>query len=77
MPEAKGAPETKPRLVVELSRTAGARLDELVALEELNKTTIVNRALNVYYMLRIAESQGGEVSFTESKGAEPKHIRFV
>lgn len=70
-------PEPRPRLVVELSRQAHANLEELVAREELNKTTIVNRALNVYYMLRMAEFNGGEISFTESEDGTTKHIRFI
>jgi hypothetical protein len=69
--------EPKPRLVVELNRTAAARLDALVELEELNKTSVVNRALNVYYMLRMAEKNGGEVTITESESAPARRVLFV
>jgi hypothetical protein len=79
--ESEGAPvrraESRSRLVVELTRATSAELDDLVELEELNKTTIVNRALQVYAFLRKAEREGGQVLLLEAGDATPQRIRFL
>jgi hypothetical protein len=67
----------QPRLVVELSQRSAAALDELVELEELNKTTIVNRAIQMYSILRRAEADGGQVLIAEGPDGEPQRIRFI
>lgn len=69
--------EPRPRLVVELTRATGAQLDELVELEELNKTTIVNRALQVYAFLRKAERDGGQLLLLDAGETTPQRIRFL
>jgi hypothetical protein len=76
-PTGRRAAESKPRLVVELSQRAAAMLDDLVELEELNKTTVVNRAIQVYGMLRKAEASGGTVLLAEREGDELARVRFI
>jgi hypothetical protein len=66
-----------PRLVVELNQKSAALLDELVELEELNKTTVVNRAIQVYAILRKAEEAGGQVLISEDGDSEPHRVRFI
>lgn len=61
-------PEPNRRLVVELTRTSAADLARFVEEEEVNKTTIVNRALAVYAAFRKAENEGGKVLIRESSG---------
>lgn len=70
-------PESRARLVVELSKTSASLLEDLVDLEELNKTTVVNRAIQVYALLRKAEAAGGQVLLVESDSAAPQRIRFL
>jgi hypothetical protein len=70
-------PESRARLVVELTRATSVELDDLVELEELNKTTIVNRALQVYAFLRKAEREGAQVLLMEAGDATPQRIRFL
>lgn len=69
--------EPRPRLVVELTRATGAQLDELVEIEELNKTTIVNRALQVYAFLRKAEREGGQLLLLDAGDSTPQRLRFL
>jgi hypothetical protein len=69
--------EPRARLVVELNRATAAELDDLVELEELNKTTIVNKALQVYAILRKAERDGGKILLVEAAGAAPERLRFL
>lgn len=69
--------ERRQRLVVELSTIAAEGLQYLTDLEELNKTTIVNRALQVYAILRRAEAQGGQILIQESKDGPTQRVRFL
>jgi len=70
-------PDERTRLVVELSPTAAAMLNELCDLEHLNKTTVVNRAIQVYHALRMAEAEGGQVLMSDSEGAPLQRVRFI
>jgi hypothetical protein len=64
--------------VVELSRRNAADLAWLVETEELNKTTIVNRAISVYKMLIEAQEQGRRllIDDPDEKGVAER-IRIV
>jgi hypothetical protein len=62
---------------VELSPRTAALLDELVELDQLNKTTVVNRAIQVYSILRNAEANDGEILIREKAGAELQRTRFL
>lgn len=55
------APEVAKRLVVDLTRRAAGDLGWLVDAEELNKTTIVNRAIQVYKMILEAQQSGQQI----------------
>jgi hypothetical protein len=70
-------PDERTRLVVELSPMAAAMLNELCDLEHLNKTTVVNRAIQVYHLLRMAEAAGGQVLLSESKDGSLQRVRFI
>lgn len=70
-------PEPRARLVVELTRATSSELDDLVEFEELNKTTIVNRALQMYAFLRKAERDGGQILLLDAGAAAPQRIRFL
>ncbi|HST80868.1 MAG TPA: hypothetical protein VLL08_03890 [Kineosporiaceae bacterium] len=80
-PNGEAAPTRRPdgrtRLVVELNRATAADLDDLVALEDLNKTTLVNRALQMYAILRKAERDGGQILIQEAGESAPQRIRFL
>jgi hypothetical protein len=69
--------ESRSRLVVELTRATTVELDDLVEIEELNKTTIVNRALQMYAFLRKAERDGGQILLLEAGESAPQRIRFL
>lgn len=53
------------RLVVELNRRSVADLQAQVDAEELTKTTIVNRAIQVY---RLVMSHGGRLAVEKNDG---------
>lgn len=80
-PAAAAEPERaghgRQRLVVELNRETAAELEALVETEGYNKTSIVNRALQMYAFLRRVERDGGQVSIRESAGAAPERIHFL
>jgi hypothetical protein len=78
-PATDAAPRTpnRSRLVVELNRATAADLDELVELEELNKTTITNRALQLYAMLRKVQRDGGQILLQDAGAKEPERIHFL
>jgi hypothetical protein len=61
----------------ELTRATAAELDDLVELEELNKTTIVNRALQVYAFLRKAERDGAQILLAEADAPTPQRLHFL
>src|SRR4051812_38629041 len=50
---------TGSRLVAELNRRASEDLDYLTELEELNRTIVVNRAIQIYAMLRRCHGESG------------------
>jgi hypothetical protein len=49
------------RLVVELGAQAAADLAALVETEDLNKTTLVNKAIQLYAIIRKQEREGKSV----------------
>ena len=65
------------RLVVELNSYSSKDLAELVELEELNKTTIVNRALQLYAMMRRTELGGGRIYIQDSEADELQRLRII
>ncbi|WP_199423075.1 hypothetical protein [Actinotalea solisilvae] len=65
-----GAAEAPRRLVVELNRRAATDLAWLVESEEVNKTTVVNRALQVYRLLVEAQRNGGSVTLLDPAHGE-------
>jgi hypothetical protein len=63
------------RLVVELGRRAASDLAWLVAEEDVNKTTAVNRAVQVYRLLVEAQRNGGSVMVSDPvRGDSIMHI---
>jgi len=56
------------RLVVELSRRTAADLAWLVEEEEMNKTTIVNRAVQIYHMIVEAQRNGRGLCLEDAEG---------
>jgi hypothetical protein len=69
--------EDRSRLVVELSSTTAEMLNELCDIERLNKTTVVNRAIQVYHLLRMAQASGGQVQMSDSKDGELQRVHFI
>jgi hypothetical protein len=69
--------EGKQRLVVELSAANAAELQTLTEREGLNKTMIVNRALQLYALLSKVQEDGGEILLKEPHDAVPQRIRFL
>lgn len=68
-------PVTSQRLVVELGRRATTDLAWLVDEEEINKTTVVNRALQVYRIIKETERNGGQVKISDPvRGEAILHI---
>lgn len=60
--------EPKRRLVVELSKRTAVALAKLSEREQLNKTTIVNRAIQVYELVTDTQESGGVVLFEDRNG---------
>jgi hypothetical protein len=60
-PAGDNATEVARRLVVELNRRTAGDLAWLVSEEELNKTTLVNRAVQVYRKIIEVQRNGGSV----------------
>jgi hypothetical protein len=58
-----------PRLVVELSTQTRSQLAELVEVEGLNKTTIVNRAVHLYHLVTTNQRSGGKLLLQEPDGS--------
>ncbi len=56
------------RLVVELNERSHQALRRRCEVEALNKTTIVNRALQIYDTVRTLAEDGGSVQFTYPDG---------
>jgi hypothetical protein len=65
------------RLVVELNGQSANELRDLVHLEELNKTTIVNRALQLYALVRKLERAGGGLYLRERDSAELQRLLLL
>jgi len=53
------------RLVIELGRRASADLAWLVEEQEVNKTTVVNRAIQVYRLLIETQRNGGSITVSD------------
>lgn len=58
-------PEVAKRLVVDLTRKSARDLAWLVEQEELNKTTLVNRAVQVYRLIMEAQLEGKQIVIEE------------
>jgi len=66
-------PEAPRRLVAELNRRSAQDLAWLMEEEELNKTTIVNRALQVYKRVIELQARGGSVLLDDpSRGTQER-----
>ncbi|MBB3082940.1 hypothetical protein [Geodermatophilus sabuli] len=59
------APEAPRRLVVELGRKTAEDLAWLVEADNLNKTTVVNRAVQVLRRVMEAQHHGGSVTIED------------
>lgn len=75
-PQSDEKPADRPRrLVVELGRRAAADISWLVEEEEVNKTTVVNRAIQVYRLLIETQRNGGSIIVSDPKrGDAPLRI---
>jgi hypothetical protein len=69
--------EAPRRLVVELGAQAAADLTELVRSEDLNKTTLVNKAIQLYAILRNHEREGGRILLQESETKEVQRLLLL
>jgi hypothetical protein len=65
------------RLVVELNSQSTHDLANLVEIEELNKTSIVNRAIRFYAMIRDIERDGGKIYIQESGEDQLERVRII
>jgi len=63
--------------VVELNRTNAQLLADLVELEELNKTTLVNRAIKLYALVREMERAGGALYLQTAPGGPLERQRLL
>jgi hypothetical protein len=70
------AAAAKPRLVIELTSRTAADLDWLVAAEELNKTTVTNRAIQVYRLL-VESQRDGTQTIQHKDGETPTRLVIV
>lgn len=71
------AVEVSKRLVVELTKRAANDLGWLVDEEEANKTTLVNRAVQVYKMVVEAQRNGRRVMFANPDGTDAQVLYVV
>lgn len=62
--------EVARRLVVELTRKSAQDLGWLVDEEELNKTTLVNRAIQVYKTVMEAQKDGRRLMISNRDGTQ-------
>ena len=69
--------EVPRRLVVEMSRQSAQDLGEMVTVEELNKTTVINRAIQLYALVRRTLNDGGKVYIQEPGSDEIQRIRLL
>jgi hypothetical protein len=65
------------RLTVELGRNARADLAWLVEQEELNRTTIVNRAIQVYRLVVDAQLNGRHLYIGDVESGKAQEVRIV
>lgn len=65
------------RLVVELTVRASADLAWLVDVEESNRTTVVNRAVQVYKMVMEAQLKGQRLIIADSDSSRAEAIYIV
>lgn len=65
------------RLVIELTKRASEDLGWLVELEESNKTTVVNRALQVYRMIIEAQQRGQQLIITNRDDSKAQALYIV
>lgn len=65
------------RLVVELNRLSAQELDDMGQIEGLNKTTLVNRAIQVYALVRKAELDGDKILIEDCKTAATQRVRII
>jgi len=72
-----GPTEVPRRLVVELTSNSAQDLGELMELEEQNKTTLVNRAIQVYKIFQSIERSGGKIFVQEAGSNEVQRVRIV
>ena len=60
------------RLVVELNARSERDLTECVTMEEMNKTTVVNRAVQVYGEITANQRAGGRCVLIRPDGTEER-----
>lgn len=75
--EGQPTAEVARRLVVELNRRTAGDLGWLVEQEELNKTTLVNRAVQVYRLLIEAQHNGGTITIDDPTESGPTQLRII
>ena len=69
--------EVPRRLVVELNRRTAADLAWLVEEEEMNKTTLVNRAVQLYRIIVDAQRRGVSVNFEDAAQGKTERLVIV
>ena len=72
--ERPSAQEPPRRLVVELGRKAAEDLAWLVEADNLNKTTVVNRAVQVLRRIMEAQYNGGGVTIDDPARGKPESL---
>lgn len=75
--ERSSTDEAPRRLVVELGGQNANELADLVNLEDLNKTTIVNRAIQLYALVRKLEREGGRLYMQERDSKELQRLLLL
>lgn len=65
------------RLVVELNPRVAHQLDDLVRAEGLNKTTLVNRAIQVYALVVDVQTAGGRLYVQEAGSDQLQRLTII